>query len=1671
MACFIKGPYSLLCLMALSIQISEICSAECTNLNLGYNDMGYHSDATLFGTVEGMDTPGTDYVFQGADYDKVFGFNLKVTCYYQNKYGKVVIPEWKRRGLKSKTIKVYGGGYRNVGGKCHNITIQDGARVGVFVKIASNNVPYAVYQAYLEDALMPEIYYYCFYDTNVVNDEVNNYCYPYELPGDCETYESSRAIITAHVRTKGTPIHVPTTTLAPKTTTKKTAECTNLNLGYNDMGYHSDATLFGTVEGVDTPGTDSVFQGQDYDKVFGFNLKVTCYYQNKYGKVVIPEWKRDGLKTKTIKVYGGGYRNVGGQCHNITIQDGERVGIFVKIASNNVTYAVYNSYREDDLMPEIHYWCFYDTYVINDEVDNYCYPNELPGDCTQYESSQTRITIPVKTTTSAPKTTTKKTAECTNLNLGYNDMGYHSDATLFGTIEGMDTPGTDSVFQGPDYDKVFGFNLKVTCYYQNKYGKVVIPEWQRRGLKSKTIKVYGGGYRNVGGKCHNITIQDGARVGIFVKIASNNVPYAVYKAYLEDDLMPEIHYYCFYDTNVVNDEVNNYCYPYELPGDCETYESSRAIITAHVRTKGTPIHVPTTTLAPKTTTKKTAECTNLNLGYNDMGYHSDATLFGTVKGVDTPGTDSVFQGPDYDKVFGFNLKVTCYYQNKYGKVVIPEWKRDGLKAKTIKVYGGGYRNVGGQCHNITIQDGERVGVFVKIASNNVTYAVYNSYREDDLMPEIHYWCFYDTNVINDEVDNYCYPNELPGDCTQYESSQTRITIPVKTTTSAPKTTTKKTAECTNLNLGYNDMGYHSDATLFGTIEGMDTPGTDSVFQGPDYDKVFGFNLKVTCYYQNKYGKVVIPEWQRRGLKSKTIKVYGGGYRNVGGKCHNITIQDGARVGIFVKIASNNVPYAVYKAYLEDDLMPEIHYYCFYDTNVVNDEVNNYCYPYELPGDCETYESSRAIITAHVRTKGTPIHVPTTTLAPKTTTKKTAECTNLNLGYNDMGYHSDATLFGTVEGVDTPGTDSVFQGQDYDKVFGFNLKVTCYYQNKYGKVVIPEWKRDGLKAKTIKVYGGGYRNVGGQCHNITIQDGERVGIFVKKASNNVTYAVYNSCREDDLMPEIHYWCFYDTNVINDEVDNFCYPNELPGDCAQYESSQARITIHAKTTTSAPKTTTKKTADCANLNLGYNDMGYHSDAALFGTVEGVDTPGTDSVFQGPDYDKVFGFNLKVTCYYQNKYGKVVIPEWKRRGLKSKTIKVYGGGYRNVDGQCHNITIQDGARVVVFVKLESNNVPYAVYNAYLEDELMPEIHYYCFYDTNVINDEVNNCYPTELPGDCEIYESSRANITVRTKGTPIHVQTTTLVPKTTMKKTAECTNLKLGYNDMGYHSDATLFGNVEGVDTPGTDSVFKGPDYDKVFGFNLKVTCYYQNKYGKVVIPEWKRRGLISKTIKVYGGGYRNVGGECHNITIQDGARVGVFVKIASNNVTYAVYNAYCEDDLMPEIHYWCFYDTNVINDEVDNYCYPYELPGDCEVYERNRPKITIRTKETQIPVQTTNSAPNTTAKTTQTAKPTQGRDVNDGKGNQGKIEGQVTDNGKGMRINALSTTLKATTKKIPTTEPGYGANDKKGSDKNNPGKTRGQVTNNGKKDGVATLSTSPIVTTKKTPMMGPGYDANH
>ena len=871
-----------------------------------------------------------------------------------------------------------------------------------------------------------------------------------------------------------------------------------------------------------------------------------------------------------------------------------------------------------------------------------------------------------------------------------------------------------------------------------------------------------------------------------------------------------------------------------------------------------------------------AECTKLNLGYNDMGYHSDATLFGTVEGMDTPGTDSVFQGADYDKVFGFNLRVTCYYQNKYGKVVIPEWQRRGLKPKTIKVYGGGYRNVGGQCHNITIQDGARVGVFVKIASNNVPYAVYKAYMGDALMPEIYYYCFYDTNVVNDEVNNYCYPYELPGDCVQYESTKARIRIHVQTTTSAPKTTTKKTADCPNLNLGYNDMGYHSDATLFGTIEGMDTPGTDSVFQGPDYDKVFGFNLKVTCYYQNKYGKVVIPEWKRRGLKSKTIKVYGGGYRNVGGKCHNITIQDSARVGIFVKIASNNVPYAVYKAYLEDNLMPEIHYYCFYDTNVINDEVNNYCYPYELPEDCEIYESSRANIT--VRTKGTLIPVQTTTSAPKTTTKKTAECTNLNMGYNDMGYHSDATLFGTVEGMDTPGTDSVFQGPDYDKVFGFNLKVTCYYQNKYGKVVIPEWQRRGLKSKTIKVYGGGYRNVGGQCHNITIQDGAKLGLFVKTASNNVTYAVYNSYREDDLMPEIHYWCFYDTNVINDEVDNFCYPYELPWDCAQYESSQARITTHVQTTTSAPKTTTKKRADCTNLNLRYNDMGYHSDATLFGTVKGMDAAGTDSVFQGPDYDNVFGFNLKVTCYYQNKYGKVVIPEWQRRGLKSKTIKVYGGGYRNV-------------------------------------------------------------------------------------------------------------------------------------------------------------------------------------------------GGECHNITIQDGARVGVFVKIASNNVPYAVYNSYREDDLMPEIHYWCFYDTNVINDEVDNYCYPYELPGDCEVYERNRLKITIRTKETQIPVQNTTSAPNTTAKKTQTAKPNQGCDVNDGKGNQGKIEGQLTDNGKGMEINALSTTLKATTKKTPTSEPGYRANDKKDSDKNNPGNTGGQATKNGKEDGVATLSTSPIVTTKKTPMMEPGYDANH
>ena len=110
MACFNKFQYSLLFLVTLSIHISEIYSATCTKLNLGYNDMGYYSDATLFGTVEGVDSPGTDSVFQGPDYGDVFGFNLKVTCYYQNKNGKEVIPEWKTDGLKSKTIKVYGGG-------------------------------------------------------------------------------------------------------------------------------------------------------------------------------------------------------------------------------------------------------------------------------------------------------------------------------------------------------------------------------------------------------------------------------------------------------------------------------------------------------------------------------------------------------------------------------------------------------------------------------------------------------------------------------------------------------------------------------------------------------------------------------------------------------------------------------------------------------------------------------------------------------------------------------------------------------------------------------------------------------------------------------------------------------------------------------------------------------------------------------------------------------------------------------------------------------------------------------------------------------------------------------------------------------------------------------------------------------------------------------------------------------------------------------------------------------------------------------------------------------------------------------------------------------------------------------------------------------------------------
>ena len=292
-------------------------------------------------------------------------------------------------------------------------------------------------------------------------------------------------------------------------------------------------------------------------------------------------------------------------------------------------------------------------------------------------------------------------------------------------------------------------------------------------------------------------------------------------------------------------------------------------------------------------------------------------------------------------------------------------------------------------------------------------------------------------------------------------------------------------------------------------------------------------------------------------------------------------------------------------------------------------------------------------------------------------------------------------------------------------------------------------------------------------------------------------------------------------------------------------------------------------------------------------------------------------------------------------------------------------------------------------------------------------------------------------------------------------KCPKLNLDIVGMGYHSDATLFGTIEGVDTPGTDSVFQGPDYNKVFGFNLKVTCYYQNKYGKVVIPEWKRDGLKSKTIKVYGGGYRNVGGKCHNITIQDGARVGVFVKIASNNVPYAVYKAYLEDALMPEIYYYCFYDTNVINDEVNNYCYPYELPGDCALYESTKGRITIR-------AQTTTSAPKTTTKKTQTAKPNQGSDVNDGKGSDQTNAGK-TKNGKESGVAALSTAPRVTTRKTPTTEPGYGANDGKDSDQTNAGTTEGQVTNNGNGSGVVVLSTAPAVTTKKTTMMELGDDA--
>ena len=74
-----------------------------------------------------------------------------------------------------------------------------------------------------------------FSDTQVINDEVNNFCYPYELPGDCEMYESSKAVITI----RPPPIPVRTTTSAPKATTKTmpTPEPTQKpDPGYNTNG-------------------------------------------------------------------------------------------------------------------------------------------------------------------------------------------------------------------------------------------------------------------------------------------------------------------------------------------------------------------------------------------------------------------------------------------------------------------------------------------------------------------------------------------------------------------------------------------------------------------------------------------------------------------------------------------------------------------------------------------------------------------------------------------------------------------------------------------------------------------------------------------------------------------------------------------------------------------------------------------------------------------------------------------------------------------------------------------------------------------------------------------------------------------------------------------------------------------------------------------------------------------------------------------------------------------------------------------------------------------------------------------------------------------------------------------------------------------------------------------